>query len=83
MVHRTRARTARHGFICAALLILAGAPGAALAQESRPALVRVHVTDSAHVALAGVDLVVIKDKTDPVLFGRTGPDGRFAFAFEP
>jgi hypothetical protein len=83
MFQGTNWRRTSPAVLSAALLALAGAPHSGGAQAARPAIVRVHVTDSSRVALGEVDLVVIKDKTDPVLFGRTGSDGRFAFAFEP
>jgi hypothetical protein len=83
MLHRMNPRTARRGAFSAALVASLLAPGAVCGQQPRPALVRVHVTDSSRVALGDVDLVVIRDKTEPVLFGRTGADGRFTFSFEP
>ena len=83
MQHRVKRHATRNAACCVTMLASLLAPGWAHAQQPRPALVRVHVTDSSRVALGDVDLVVIRDKTEPVLFGRTGADGRFAFSFEP
>ena len=66
-----------------ALFAIGFAPAALRAQASGMAYVRVHVADTANAPLKNVDLAVVRNGRDVVLFGQTDAAGRYTFRFEP
>ena len=64
----------------AAVLGLAAAPPTR-AQDAKPTVVRVRVTDTTRAPLPGVSLVILKDSNETVLFAQTNVDGRAQFVF--